>query len=54
MAQRAFGWWWNVGGSWFLYPEPLYPYPPYVSEVIFEAAYPATGYWYYCGYPAGD
>jgi len=48
-----FGWWWNVGPSWFFYPEPVYPYPPYVSEVIFELGYPVAGYWYYCDDPPG-
>jgi hypothetical protein len=47
------GWWWNVGGSWFLYPQTFYPYPPYVSEEIFEAGYPVAGYWYYCDDPPG-
>jgi hypothetical protein len=24
------GWWWGVGGLWYLYPSPVYPYPyPY-------------------------
>jgi len=47
------GWWWNVGGSWFLYPQTFYPYPPYVSEEVFEAGYPVAGYWYYCDDPPG-
>ncbi len=30
------GWWWIVGGAWYWYPAPVYPYPdvytPYVPE----------------------
>lgn len=22
-----YGWWWIVGGSWYFYPQPIYPYP---------------------------
>jgi len=22
-----FGWWWNVGPSWYFYTQPVYPYP---------------------------
>jgi hypothetical protein len=22
-----FGWWWVAGDDWFLYPDPVYPYP---------------------------
>jgi hypothetical protein len=25
-----FGWWWEVDGYWYWYPEPIYPYPTYV------------------------
>jgi len=29
-----FGWWWVVGGVWYLYPAPIYPYPdPYTLLV---------------------
>jgi hypothetical protein len=36
-----FGWWWEVGGVWYFYPEPVYPYPTYIaSEVVIEAAPP--------------
>jgi hypothetical protein len=24
------GWWWVVGGVWYYYPEPIYPFPTYV------------------------
>ena len=23
-----YGWWWVIGTSWYLYPQPVYPYPP--------------------------
>ncbi|KAA0090507.1 hypothetical protein CIW54_03815 [Paraburkholderia sp. T12-10] len=44
-----FGWWWVVGGLWYLYPQPVYPYPdPFApGEVVYE--YGGAGdYWYYC------
>ncbi len=29
------GWWWVVGGAWYFYPQPIYPYPnPYVPSVV--------------------
>ena len=52
-----FGWWWNVGPSWYFYTEPVYPYPdPYVPPVAAApvAPPPPNGqYWYYCRSPAG-
>jgi hypothetical protein len=52
------GWWWVVGGLWYFYPRPVYPYPdPYVPPVVVAPApaqnQPATvvepvQYWYYC------
>lgn len=58
--QGRFGWWWVVGGAWYLYPAPVYPYPLYASSVVFfepaevaAPAGPASPYWYYCSYPAG-
>jgi len=30
-----FGWWWQVGGVWYFYPEPIYPYPSYVAAEVF-------------------
>lgn len=52
------GWWWIVGGAWYFYPEPVYPYPdPYVPPVAMPAPAPpaasAPSYWYYCPNPAG-
>jgi hypothetical protein len=55
------GWWWVVGGLWYFYPSPVYPYPdPYVPPVVIQQAPPVTApqppiaaaptaqYWYYC------
>jgi len=43
------GWWWVVGGLWYFYPRPIYPYPdPFVPG---DVAYVSGGtgpYWYYC------
>jgi hypothetical protein len=49
------GWWWVVGGIWYFYPAPVYPYPAppatvYVGPV---APVPAAQYYYWCGRPAG-
>jgi hypothetical protein len=53
-----FGWWWGVGGIWYFYPGPIYPYPDYVADIYYDpgmgvppvapAAGSAPGYWYYC------
>lgn len=46
------GWWWVVGGVWYFYPQPIYPYPdPYIPPVVTiqQPAPPTQGpYWYYC------
>lgn len=44
------GWWWVVGGVWYLYPTPVYPYPdPYIPPaVVDEPAPPRESIWYYC------
>lgn len=56
------GWWWIVGGIWYFYPAPVYPYPdPYLPPVVVvpQATAPAPApvvpqqYWYYCPKPAG-
>ncbi len=48
------GWWWFVGGTWFFYPQPIYPYPNYVSTDYFEEVPDEYGdYWYYCDDPQG-
>lgn len=49
------GWWWIVGGVWYFYPTPVYPYPdPYQPPLLVAPSSPATPqYWYYCPHPAG-
>ena len=56
------GWWWIVGGVWYFYPAPVYPYPdPYLPPVVVARPAPAPApapvpvqqYWYYCRKPAG-
>jgi hypothetical protein len=54
------GWWWTVGGAWYLYPTAIYPYPdPYAVPLVSLPAPPAAQgpgapqYWYWCGNPAG-
>src|SRR5438552_10634455 len=51
------GWWWVVGGVWYFYPAPVYPYPdPYQPPVVVAPPPPnlaAPAYWYYCADPAG-
>lgn len=35
------GWWWVVGGMWYFYPQPVYPYPdPYRPPLVVEQAPP--------------
>jgi len=29
------GWWWFVGGVWYLYERPIYPYPLVISGTAF-------------------
>lgn len=54
-------WWWVVGGMWYPYWEPVYPYPdPYIPPVIIQTvpeqpeppmmvpAEPSVPSWYYC------
>ena len=36
-----FGWWWDVGGVWYFYPEPIEGPPAYVSDT--EVADEASG-----------
>jgi len=32
------GWWWVVGGAWYFYSDPVYPYPdPYTPPVVVVA-----------------
>jgi hypothetical protein len=53
--EGRLGWWWVVGGVWYFYPSPVYPYPnPWEPPVLLvppadvAPAVPATQYWYYC------
>jgi hypothetical protein len=55
-----FGWWWVVGGNWYFYPVPIYPYPTYVPPAIVvepptpvPAGLPPAQFWYYCDNPRG-
>lgn len=53
-------WWWVVGGNWYPYSQPVYPYPdPYQPPtVIIQQSMPqapmampppsGSQYWYYC------
>lgn len=50
------GWWWIVGGNWYFYPAPVYPYPdPLVPPLAAAppAPVPNASYCYYCPNPAG-
>jgi len=40
------GWWWDVGGAWYYYPQPMEGPPAYVSDVEIVDEGPAVG-----GYP---
>jgi len=48
------GWWWVVGGAWYFYTQPIYPYPdpytPYAPAIPVAPAAPPppAGAWYYC------
>jgi hypothetical protein len=50
--RGRFGWWWFVGGFYYLYPDEIYPYPDYVSDDVEASDLPAPayapGYWYFC------
>jgi hypothetical protein len=55
-----YGWWYDVDGIWYFYPQPVYPYPTFVPDVVYipevEAAPPPVAvnpapppyYYYYC------
>ncbi len=60
--QGRLGWWWVVGGSWYFYSQPVYPYPdPYIPPVVITQSDPvepapaiivapaaASQSWYFC------
>src|SRR6185437_10645872 len=33
MHNGRLGWWWDVGGAWYFYPQPMDGPPTYVSDV---------------------
>ncbi len=40
--EGRFGWWWVVGGSWYFYSQPVYPYPdPYIPPMVVTQSEPA-------------
>jgi hypothetical protein len=43
------GWWWDVGGVWYYYPQPMEGPPTYISEDYADDVYPPAP-----GYPAAD
>jgi hypothetical protein len=54
------GWWWIVGGFWYFYPAPVYPYPdPYTPPLVVAEPVPVSplgappAYVYYCRNPVG-
>jgi len=48
------GWWWLAGDEWFYYPEPIYPYPTYISDYLIPVPAPLSPqYRYYCDNPLG-
>jgi hypothetical protein len=51
------GWWWVVGGVWYYYPAPVYPYPdPFQPPVMVAPAPvppPPRQLYYFCDRPRG-
>ena len=40
MHNGRYGWWWDVGGVWYFYPQPMEGPPAYVSDVeVMDDAY---------------
>ena len=63
-----YGWWWYVGGVWYPYDQPTYPFPAYAPAApVMEAPPPVVAApampagppsaqaqtWYYCENPKG-
>src|SRR5579859_430983 len=53
-----YAWWWTVGPYWYLYPDPIYPYPLYVPPAVVveqqppvPTGLPPTQSWYFCDNP---
>lgn len=42
------GWWWVIGGVWYFYPAPVYPYPDPFAPPLAGPAPADADYWYYC------
>ncbi len=48
------GWWWVLGDEWYFYPEPIYPYPTYISDYLIPVPMPLSPQFrYYCDNPPG-
>jgi hypothetical protein len=50
---RRVGWWWIVGGVWYFYPQPIYPYPDPFQPPIIAGPQPSGPLYYYCDAPRG-
>jgi hypothetical protein len=33
VRNGRYGWWWDTGGAWYFYEQPIYPYPTVISTV---------------------
>src|SRR5437868_9677593 len=33
MRDGRYGWWWDVDGAWYFYPQPIVGPPTYVSDI---------------------
>ncbi len=47
------GWWWVVGGVWYFYPAPVYPYPDPYAPPVGAPPPPQPQTYYYCDDPPG-
>ncbi len=48
------GWWWVLGNDWYFYPQPVYPYPTFISDYHIPVPMPLPPqYRYYCDNPPG-
>ena len=48
------GWWWIIGDEWYFYPEPIYPYPTFISDYLIPVPAPLSPQFrYYCDNPPG-
>ncbi len=55
-----YAWWWTVGGVWYFYTDPIYPYPTFVPPAIVlqqappvPTGLPPAQFWYFCNNPQG-